>query len=144
MKRRLLLRTVSSSLPVLAGCPGDFPKYRRVGFDSISVDRGSEEHEISAVVVVEANPEERPWGVYHDVTLLARTEDGSRICSTNIGDIAIGKHSVTLQCTRLPRVLEFDAVELPCDRNTEFERAVRSDTPVGGATWRLVDDECSN
>lgn len=143
MKRRALLRAASAGLSALAGCFGDFPKYRRLGFDSISVERGPEKNEISVVVVVEANPEERPWGVYHDVTLLARTVDGTRICSTDLGDVAIGKRPATLSCDRLPPKLAFDATESACDRNTEFEKAVRVDSQSDGATWRLMDDECS-
>lgn len=143
MKRRSVLRTASVGLSAVAGCFGDFPRYRRLGFDSVSVERGSGEYEISVVVVVEANPEERPWGVYHDVTLLARMGGGKRICSITLGDVAIGTRHTMLPCDRIPAELAFDAAESACDENTEFEKAVRVDSQSDEATWRLVDDECS-
>jgi hypothetical protein len=75
-------------------------------------------------VTVEATNNLEPGG-FHNVTVVAYATDGSRICSKQIGDMAVGKTKVTetanLDCGVKPAVIGVTANETPCDENTSVD-----------------------
>ena len=118
MKRRTLLRFCGSgTIVALGGCNAGQKESNDpspILTLSAQVERKGGGWELTVSVRNDHN-----WYIaFHDVTLVAFTDDGDEVCSSFVGDFpknGAASRSVTVSCDAFPAILSATATESPCD-----------------------------